>query len=72
MRVRMSDVRQALSPVPETLERSLSNLAARHRKLAGLEGLGLAVAREVADRFGLALNLDRPSTGGLEVTFSVR
>jgi len=40
----MSDVRQTLSPVPETLERSLSNLAARHRKLAGLEGLGLAVA----------------------------
>ena len=35
-------------------------------------GLGLAVAREVADRFGLELGLSRPSTGGLEVTFSVR
>jgi len=35
-------------------------------------GLGLAVSREVADRFGLQLELRRPSTGGLEVEFTVR
>jgi signal transduction histidine kinase len=35
-------------------------------------GLGLAVAREVADRFGLQLELRRPSAGGFEVEFSVR
>jgi signal transduction histidine kinase len=35
-------------------------------------GLGLAVAREVADRFGLQLELRRPSDGGFEVEFSVR
>jgi len=35
-------------------------------------GLGLAVAREVADRFGLQLELRRPQAGGLEVEFAVR
>ena len=35
-------------------------------------GLGLAVAREVADRSGLAMDIGRPSAGGLEVTFTVR
>lgn len=38
----------------------------------GGRGLGLAVAREVADRFGLQLDLRRPATGGFEVEFSVR
>jgi signal transduction histidine kinase len=35
-------------------------------------GLGLAVAREVADRFGLRLTLSRPRAGGFEVTLVVR
>ncbi len=35
-------------------------------------GIGLAVAREVSDRFGLQLDLRRPSGGGFEVEFSVR
>jgi len=38
----------------------------------GGRGLGLAVSREVADRFGLQLDLRRPSAGGFEVEFSVR
>jgi signal transduction histidine kinase len=33
----------------------------------GGRGLGLAITREVADRFGLVLNLRRPSAGGFEV-----
>jgi signal transduction histidine kinase len=33
-------------------------------------GLGLAVAREVCDRFGLQLDLKRPSAGGFEVEMS--
>ncbi|HYN09084.1 MAG TPA: HAMP domain-containing sensor histidine kinase [Vicinamibacterales bacterium] len=33
----------------------------------GGRGLGLAIAREVADRFGLQLDLRRPSSGGFEV-----
>jgi signal transduction histidine kinase len=33
----------------------------------GGRGLGLAVTREVADRFGLTLDLRRPSAGGFEV-----
>jgi signal transduction histidine kinase len=36
----------------------------------GAPGLGLAVAREVADRFGLALELRRPAAGGFEAEFS--
>ena len=36
----------------------------------GAPGLGLAVAREVCDRFGLALDLKRPASGGFEVEFS--
>jgi len=36
----------------------------------GAPGLGLAVAREVADRFGLKLDLRRPGAGGFEVEFS--
>ncbi|HUF46399.1 MAG TPA: ATP-binding protein [Vicinamibacterales bacterium] len=38
----------------------------------GGRGLGLAVAREVADRFGLQLDLQRPASGGFEVVFAVR
>lgn len=35
-------------------------------------GLGLALAREVADRFGLLLEIRRPTAGGLEVELSTR
>jgi len=38
----------------------------------GGRGLGLAIAREVADRFGLQLDLRQPTTGGLEAEFSAR
>jgi signal transduction histidine kinase len=41
----------------------------RHRR-PGAPGLGLAVAREVADRFGLRLEMRRPGAGGFEVEFS--
>jgi signal transduction histidine kinase len=36
----------------------------------GAPGLGLAVAREVADRFKLQLDLKRPGQAGFEVEFS--
>ncbi|MEO7191631.1 MAG: HAMP domain-containing sensor histidine kinase [Vicinamibacterales bacterium] len=36
----------------------------------GAPGLGLSVAREVADRFKLQLDLKRPGAGGFEVEFS--
>ncbi len=36
----------------------------------GAPGLGLALAREVADRFGLHLDLKRPGAGGFEVEIS--
>jgi signal transduction histidine kinase len=36
----------------------------------GAPGLGLAVAREVADRFKLRLDLKRPAAGGFEVELS--
>ncbi len=36
----------------------------------GAPGLGIALAREVADRFGLKLDLRRPGAGGFEVEFS--
>ena len=39
---------------------------------AGGRGLGLALAREVADRFGLKLDLRQPTSGGLEAEFSTR
>ena len=38
----------------------------------GGRGLGLAVAREVADRFGMQLDLRQPSAGGFEAEFSTR
>jgi signal transduction histidine kinase len=37
---------------------------------AGVPGLGLAVAREVAERFGFGLELRRPAAGGFEVEFA--
>ena len=36
----------------------------------GAPGLGLAVVREVCDRYGLQLDLKRPGAGGFEVEFS--
>jgi signal transduction histidine kinase len=36
----------------------------------GAPGLGLAVAREVCDRYGLELDLKRPAAGGFEVEMS--
>lgn len=36
----------------------------------GAPGLGLAVTREVADRYGLQLDLKRPAAGGFEVEMS--
>ena len=41
----------------------------RNRR-AGAPGLGLAIAREVADRFGLTFDLKRPGAGGFEVELS--
>jgi signal transduction histidine kinase len=38
----------------------------------GTRGLGLALAREVADRFSLQLDLRRPTDGGIEAEFSPR
>lgn len=38
----------------------------------GGRGLGLAIAREVADRFGLKLDLRQPTSGGLEAEISTR
>jgi signal transduction histidine kinase len=35
-------------------------------------GLGLALAREVADRFGMQLDLRQPATGGFEAEFRTR
>ena len=38
----------------------------------GAPGLGIAVAREVADRFGLQLELRRPREGGFEAVILTR
>jgi signal transduction histidine kinase len=38
----------------------------------GGRGLGLALAREVADRFGMQFDLRQPSAGGFEAEFSSR
>jgi signal transduction histidine kinase len=38
----------------------------------GGRGLGLALAREVADRFGMQLDLRQPAGGGFEAKFSTR
>jgi signal transduction histidine kinase len=44
---------------------------ARTRRPGG-RGLGLALAREVADRFGMQLDLRRPTAGGFEVEIATR
>lgn len=38
----------------------------------GGRGLGLALAREIADRFGMQLDLRQPAGGGFEAEFSTR
>jgi signal transduction histidine kinase len=38
----------------------------------GARGLGLALTREIADRFGLQLDLRRPTAGGFEAELSTR
>jgi signal transduction histidine kinase len=38
----------------------------------GGRGLGLAIAREVADRFGMQFDLRQPTSGGLEAEISTR
>jgi signal transduction histidine kinase len=54
-----------------TANRRFRGDESRSRRPGG-RGLGLAVSREVADRFGLFMDIRRPSTGGLEVEFGVR
>jgi signal transduction histidine kinase len=49
-----------------TANRRFRGDESRTRRPGG-RGLGLAIAREVADRFGLQLDLRRPSSGGFEV-----
>jgi signal transduction histidine kinase len=49
-----------------TANRRFRGDESRTRRPGG-RGLGLAITREVADRFGLVLNLRRPSAGGFEV-----
>jgi signal transduction histidine kinase len=54
-----------------TANRRFRGDESRTRRPGG-RGLGLALAREVADRFGLQLELRRPNTGGLEAEFVPR
>ena len=50
-------------------ERSYRSDAARARHPDGL-GLGLSIAKDVADRHGFAIRFGRAEAGGLEVEFS--
>jgi signal transduction histidine kinase len=43
-----------------------------HNRRPGAPGLGLSLAREIADRSGLTLDLRRPRTGGFEVELTTR
>jgi signal transduction histidine kinase len=54
-----------------TANRRFRGDEAKTRRPGG-RGLGLALAREVADRFGMQLDLRRPTSGGFEVEISTR
>jgi len=54
-----------------TANRRFRGDESRTRRPGG-RGLGLALAREVADRFGLQLDLRRPVSGGFEVELAPR
>jgi len=54
-----------------TANRRFRGDEAKTRRPGG-RGLGLALTREVADRFGLQLDLRRPTSGGFEVELSTR
>ncbi len=65
---------------PGVSEEEFSGLTANKRfrgdesrtRRPGTRGLGLALAREVADRFGMQLDLRQPAGGGMEAEFSTR
>jgi signal transduction histidine kinase len=65
---------------PSLTDQDFSELTANRRfrgdesrtRRPGGRGLGLALAREVADRFGLQLDLRRPVSGGFEVELAPR
>jgi signal transduction histidine kinase len=62
--------------VPATPRRATANRRFRgdesRTRRPGGRGLGLALAREVADRFGLQLDLRRPNAGGFEAELRPR
>jgi signal transduction histidine kinase len=65
---------------PGVTDEELAGLTANKRfrgdesrtRRPGGRGLGLALAREVADRFGLQLDLRQPAGGGLEAEIATR
>jgi signal transduction histidine kinase len=65
---------------PGVTDEELAGLTANKRfrgdesrtRRPGGRGLGLALAREVADRFGMQLDLRQPAAGGFEAEFSTR
>ena len=65
---------------PGVTDEELAGLTANKRfrgdesrtRRPGGRGLGLALAREVADRFGLQLDLRQPATGGFEAEIATR